>query len=114
MKTMSEFEFIQCMQAYNVVQMKMAEEKIDGLPISFMYMSVQFVKTVSCIENNLIIACSYQNTDSVPGVSIIPAVCAQEDYSHMCRPRHLKTKDYLSCSFEKICSKTRVTGNSLV
>jgi NAD-dependent DNA ligase len=45
------------MQTYDVVQMKMAEEKIDGLPISFMYISVQFVKTVSGIENNLVIAC---------------------------------------------------------
>ena len=111
---MRETEFTQCMQAYNVIKMKMAEEEIGGLPNSFLHVAVKFVKAVSCIQNNLIIICSYKDADSVPGVSIIPTVRTQEDYSHARRPRPLRTKDYLSCSVENICPKTRVTRNSLV
>jgi hypothetical protein len=32
----------------------------------------------------------------------------------VCSTKLLGTKDYLSCSFEKLCPKTRVTGNNLV
>jgi len=113
-KALSEVEFGQRMQADNVVQMKMAEEKVDGFRIPFIYIPVQFVEAASGIEDNLIIIRSYEDTDSVPGVGIIPAVRAQEDHSHVCRTKLSGTKDYLSCSFEKIRPKTRVTGNNLV
>ena len=64
------------MQAYNVIQMKMAEEKVGWLPISFMYIPVQFVKAVSGIEYNFIICCSYKNADGISSLRIVPPICS--------------------------------------
>jgi len=64
------------MQAYNVVQMKMAEEKVDGFPIPFMYIPVQFVKAVTGIENNFIICCPYKNADGISRLRIVPPICS--------------------------------------
>jgi hypothetical protein len=75
-KTMLEVEFIQCMQAYDVIKMKMAEEKVGGLAIPFMYIPVQFVKAVTGIENNLIICCPYKNTDCISRLRIVPPICS--------------------------------------
>ena len=53
------------MQTDDVIQMKMAQQKKDGL--GCLIMLIQLVKAVSGIQNNIIIIRLNQNADGVAG-----------------------------------------------
>lgn len=76
-----KFKFIEDVQAYDMVKMKMAQQEIYRLSRVPRDVPVDFVKPVSRIKNNIRFVCFYKRADGVSRVCIIPAVCSQEDHS---------------------------------
>jgi len=75
-------EFIQNMQAGNMVEMEMVDKKIDRFGIFCGDVSVQFVDAVAGVENENILSGFHKGAYDIPGIRIIPSVRAKKYHSH--------------------------------
>ena len=79
-QALCELELVQNVQAFNVVQMKVTEEEIDGQVV--MDVAVGLVDAVARIEDDVVLLGIDESADCVAGVAVVPAVGAEKDNLH--------------------------------
>ncbi len=80
LQALRETELVQDMQAFDMVQMEVAEEEIDRQVV--MDVAVGPVDAVASVEDDVVLAGIDKGADGVTGIAIVPAVSAEKDDVH--------------------------------